>query len=90
MDAQGNVYVVDTFDDPIQKLSPDGQPLAQWGSKGSDPGQFNNPGAIAVDVQGNIYVVDEGNNRIQKLAASARRLRSAARRKCRPWYSARD
>ncbi|MCL4551944.1 MAG: glycosyltransferase [Candidatus Marsarchaeota archaeon] len=42
--AEGNIYVADTYNHRIQKLSPEGQPLAQWGSQGNGPGQFNLPG----------------------------------------------
>ena len=40
--------------------------VAEWGSPGVDPGQFNEPIGIAVDASGNVYVSDTGNNRIQK------------------------
>lgn len=39
----------------------------EWGSKGTNLGQFLNPGGIAIDPTSNdVYVVDTGNNRIQK------------------------
>ena len=37
----------------------------QWGSGGTEPGQFIGPGGVAVDASGNVYVADEFNNRIQ-------------------------
>src|SRR5262245_39938088 len=46
--------------------------LAQWGSPGSGPGQFNEPLRVAVDAAADVYVVDwereslGGNSRIQK------------------------
>jgi DNA-binding beta-propeller fold protein YncE/signal transduction histidine kinase len=39
---------------------------SQFGSAGSDDGQFTNPTQIAKDSSDNIYVVDSGNNRVQK------------------------
>jgi len=69
VDAQGNVYVVDRINERIQKLSASGQPLAQWGTKGTAPGQFQGPRGVAVDGQGNVYVADTDNHRIQKLSA---------------------
>ena len=36
-----------------------------WGSKGSEPGQFDMPNSVAVDAQGNVYVADLNNKRIQ-------------------------
>jgi len=37
----------------------------QWGSAGSDNGQFNNPYGVAVSPGGNVYVTDRNNNRVQ-------------------------
>jgi hypothetical protein len=71
---QGNMYVADTFNHRIQKLSPIGRPLASWGSDGSDPGQFSYPTAVALDAQRNIYVADTDNNRIQKLSPTGKVL----------------
>jgi len=73
-DAQGNLYITEVgtpFVGPsrIQKFSATGKPLAQWGTHGSAPGQFNNPIGIAVDQQGDIYVAEESNTRIQKLSS---------------------
>jgi DNA-binding beta-propeller fold protein YncE len=78
-DAQGNLYVTEagipSYDgsqggnNRIQKFSPTGEPLAQWGTLGSGPGQFNLPVGIAIDKQGNIYVADVANHRIQKLSS---------------------
>ena len=43
VDAQGNIYVADTANHRIQKLSPTGAPLAQWGTRGDPPSQFEEP-----------------------------------------------
>jgi tripartite motif-containing protein 71 len=73
-DAQGNLYVTEvglkstSANSRVQKFSPTGMPLAQWGTFGSAPGQFNTPVGIAVDQQGDIYVAEEGGARIQKLS----------------------
>jgi sugar lactone lactonase YvrE len=38
----------------------------QFGSKGTEPGQFEGPAGLAVnEATGNIYVVDRGNNRVE-------------------------
>jgi DNA-binding beta-propeller fold protein YncE len=68
VDAVGNVYVADTDNNRVQKLSPDGVSLAQWGTQAPALGQFLSPSGVAVDNSGSIYVADSGNNRIQKLA----------------------
>ena len=75
LDGQGNLYVTEVGSQSsagnsrIQKFSPTGLPLAQWGTFGSGPGQFNTPVGIAVDEPGDIYVADVGNHRIQKLSS---------------------
>ena len=83
-DAQGNLYVTEVGaasidgsmggNNRIQKFSPTGVPLAQWGTLGSGPGQFNTPVGIAVDRQGDIYVADVANHRIQKLSSTGKSL----------------
>src|SRR5258708_40317103 len=37
VDGEGNLLVADTENHRIQKLSPNGEPLAQWGSYGGGP-----------------------------------------------------
>jgi len=44
------------------------QYVGQWGSEGSENGQFKSPDRIAVDSAGNVYVHD-GSNRIQKFTS---------------------
>ena len=66
VDLAGNLYVADTDNHRVQKVSPAGELLAQWGSYGSDPGQFRGPMGVAVDAQGNVYVAVWGNHRIQR------------------------
>lgn len=66
VDGQGNIYVADTGNNRIDKLAPDGTLLAEWGTKGTAPGQFDGPRGVAVDSQGNLCVADSGNDRIQK------------------------
>jgi tripartite motif-containing protein 71 len=84
-DAQGNLYVTDVGLPPyesgstggnnrVQKFSPTGKPLAQWGTLGSGPGQFNVPVGIAVDQEGDVYVADVANHRVQKLSALGKPL----------------
>ena len=67
VDDQGNIYVADTSNNRIQKLGSDGRVLAEWGGRGTGPGQFIRPTGVAVDRQRNIYVADTSNHRIQKL-----------------------
>ena len=65
-DAAGNIYVADGFGNArIAKFDKHGKFIKSWGSKGTDPGQFNTPHGLAIDAQGNVYVADTGNKRIQ-------------------------
>ena len=43
-----------------------GEVLGQWGSEGTEPGQFNLPHGIAVDRQGRVYVGDIEGKRLQR------------------------
>jgi DNA-binding beta-propeller fold protein YncE len=70
VDGLGNVYVADTGNARIQKLSPSGAVLAVFGTRGPGPGQFRDPTGIAVDAQGNIYIVDGANRQVTKLSPS--------------------
>ncbi|MHB0976143.1 MAG: 6-bladed beta-propeller [Candidatus Aquicultorales bacterium] len=65
-DEDGNIYIVDTYNNRIQKFLPDGAFVSKWGSYGTGAGQFNEPLAMAVDKDKNIYVADTKNHRIQK------------------------
>jgi autotransporter-associated beta strand protein len=65
-DSTGNIYVVDSENERVQKFDSEGNYLAQWGTSGSGPGQFMYPDGIAIDHQNNVYVVDNGNTRIEK------------------------
>ena len=75
-DNAGNVYVADTSNNTIRKITPMGavSTLAGLaGSSGTTDGmgkaaRFNNPFALAVDNAGYVYVADTGNNTIRKIA----------------------
>ena len=52
------IYVVDGGNHRVQKFTPDGAFLAEWGAHGWGDGQFGLPSGIAVDSQGFVYVSD--------------------------------
>ncbi len=73
VDAGGNVYVSDTKNHKIRKITPSGVVSTLAGSIGGfangtgENAQFDNPFGIAVDTEGNVYVADENNHKIRKI-----------------------
>ena len=65
LDGAGNLFIADTEDHRVVKVSSTGA-VTSWGSHGSGNGQFNRPTGIATDSIGNVYVADTMNHRIQK------------------------
>jgi hypothetical protein len=47
------------------KFSKDGKYISEWGKKGTTPGEFDIPHALAFDSKGRLFVGDRNNNRIQ-------------------------
>src|SRR2546422_3095343 len=78
VDSTGNVYVADTFNNTIRKITPGGVVTTLAGSarqQGSNDGtgslaRFNFPFSVAVDSKSNIYVADTGNNTIRKVTSA--------------------
>jgi len=89
VDAAGALYVADTNDDRVLKLSPDGRLLLALGRRvkaggdgpdrfqpGRDLGQFDKPSGIAVDAAGVLYVADTNNNRVQVFSSTGALVRA--------------
>jgi DNA-binding beta-propeller fold protein YncE len=66
----GAVYVVDSKNNRVQKLGPDGTPLLTWGTQGEGDGQFKDPCGIAASSDSFVYVADTWNHRVQKFDAN--------------------
>src|SRR5436309_7306635 len=65
-DSAGNIFVADGYGNSrIAKFDKNGRFVKSWGSRGTEPGQFNLPHTIAIDAQNNVYVGDRENKRIQ-------------------------
>jgi sugar lactone lactonase YvrE len=73
VDSAGTVYVVDTVNNRIRKITPAGVVTALAGSvygylDGTGTGaRFSYPYGVAVDSAGTVYVADSENNRIRKI-----------------------
>ncbi len=65
----GDIFVADghggASNARVVKFSKDGKFLKTWGKKGTAPGDFDTPHAIAFDSKGRLFVGDRANNRIQ-------------------------
>jgi uncharacterized protein (TIGR03663 family) len=67
VDAEGNLYVADTWNHRIQKFDANGKFLIAWGSPGQlseGPDRLWGPRGIAVSLDGKVYVTDTGNKRV--------------------------
>ena len=67
-DACGRILVADSGNNRIQAFDSLGHFVAEFGSFGSGPGQFNNPQGLAVHSSGRVIVADSGNHRLQVLS----------------------
>ena len=69
-DQHGCFYIGEYGDsDRIQKFSPDGQFMTQWGGTGKEPGKFVRPQSLVVDGD-TLVVCDACNHRIQRFDIS--------------------
>ena len=75
-DSEGNIYVSDGYiNSRVAKYDKNGDWVKSWGEKGTGPGQFRTPHAIAVDRNNNVYVGDRANRRIQVFDTEGKFLR---------------
>ena len=75
-DNAGNVFVADGYGNSrVVKVDRNGRWVKTWGTRGSEPGQFNILHTIANDAKGNVYVGDRTNRRIQVFDGDGNLLR---------------
>ena len=78
VDRAGNVYVADTLNNTVRKISPSGEVVTLAGSPGQQgptngtgaAARFNEPFGVAVDEAGSVYVADASNNAIRKVTSA--------------------
>jgi len=77
LDKAGNLYVADTLNNVIRKISPQGFVTTYAGKTTGEAGYrdgslseavFNEPAALAMDSQENLYIADSGNQLIRRIA----------------------
>ena len=79
VDGNGNVYVADTGNDTIRKVTPAavvstlaGSPRVPGSADGTGgAARFNFPASVAADGSGNVYVADTNNQTIRKVTPAA-------------------
>ncbi|MBK8477073.1 MAG: SMP-30/gluconolactonase/LRE family protein [Opitutaceae bacterium] len=85
-DAAGNLYVADSRNHTIRKITSGGVVTTLAGTAGvlgsadgvGPAAQFYLPRAVAVDRDGNVYVADAGNHTVRKIAASGAAVTTVA------------
>ncbi|NIT35076.1 MAG: hypothetical protein GTN49_01020 [candidate division Zixibacteria bacterium] len=70
LNPNGNVYVIDTYNNRVQYFTGTGSFLGRWGTYGSGNGEFRYPEGITVAPNGNVYVADTQRHRIQYFTAA--------------------
>jgi hypothetical protein len=75
--ATGNVYIADTGNSRIRKVTGSPGVITTFAGGGIGDGgpatnaPLNDPSGVAVDTAGNIYIADYGNSRIRKITVSS-------------------
>lgn len=60
------LFVADGRGNKVLKMTLEGKLLAEWGTRGTEPGRFTMPHDVAVGADGAVYVGEIGGKRLQK------------------------
>jgi hypothetical protein len=74
VDASGNMYIADAYNNRVQKWAPgatSGTTVAGQGGYGNGSNQLEYPTGVYVDRSGNLYVADQNNNRVMEYSSGA-------------------
>lgn len=74
VDADGNLYVTDTFNNRVEIFDADGNFMSSFGKAGDGPGYFARPKGIAIDQDGHVWVADTVQDRVQVFTREGRLL----------------
>jgi DNA-binding beta-propeller fold protein YncE len=66
VDGQGDVWVADQYSSVVQRFTPRGGFVSQFGSYGDGPGELGSVGGLAVDDRGHIDVLDSAHDRVEQ------------------------
>src|SRR5205807_1885411 len=69
VDAAGNLYVADSYNHRVQRITPSGD-VYLLGRRGKGPGEFLNPQAVVTDSSLGFCVLEQGGCRIQRFGSN--------------------
>jgi hypothetical protein len=75
-DSAGNLYILDSGNNRIQKLDSEGKFIKTIGRKGQGPGEFQGARSMDIDEQNNLLVFDVMSRRIEVLSSEGKPLRT--------------
>jgi DNA-binding beta-propeller fold protein YncE len=87
VNAQGDVYIADTYNNRVLKVTPSGQVTAVAGDgtagyagdgRLATFAELSEPTGVAVDAKGNLYIADSANNVIRRVDAGTRIITTVA------------
>jgi DNA-binding beta-propeller fold protein YncE len=74
--SNGDIYVSDDYGNSrMVKFSHDGKYLLEFGTRGSDTGEFRLPHNVVVDAQDRVYVTDRDNQRVEVFDSNGKYLK---------------